>query len=176
MHHSLFIMEQIENKVAKSNLITIDLEYFYPKEEIVTLDISQFLTDGIILKEKEYRNQLKETDWSIYKDKIVLLTISEEAIVPQWTYMLCASFIQPFCSKVFQGSRASFLLNYYQNKISEIDQSQYIDKPIIIKGCSKKDVPSNAYIFILEKLQPVVKSLMFGEACSSVPIYKKKKE
>lgn len=166
-------MQQIENKVAKSGLIQIDLEEFFPKNEVVELDLSDFLFESLILREKEFRQKLKETDWSKYRDKIVLLSLNTDAIVPSWAFILLSSHLLNFSKKVYQGNRQEFLRAYYQEIIQELTLEEYEDKRIIIKGCADKPVPETAYIELVSKLQPVAKSLMYGEACSTVPIYKK---
>lgn len=166
--------KEIINRVANSLLITFDLEEHYPKGPRVVLDIKEWLYEGIILREKEFRLFLDEHDWSQYMDAFVALTCSTDAIIPGWAYMLLTTKLQPYAKKVVQGSLVDLETSLYQSIIENLHVSEYKDKPVIIKGCSKKPVPPNAYLFALNKLQPVAKSIMYGEACSSVPLFKRK--
>lgn len=165
--------EEIINRVANSKLKTIDLEEIYPEGSRVVLDISQWLKEGFILREKEFRSELKSHDWSQYKDSYVALTCSTEAIIPGWAFMLVSTHLTPEAKKVIVGSLDSLETILFQELIEKMDLSTYQDQPVIIKGCSRKPVPENAYIQLIEKLQPVAKSIMYGEACSSVPLYKR---
>ena len=165
----------IENKVAKSPLITIDLEDFYPKNPRVQLDISPWLFQGMILREKEFRAFLEEVNWSDYQDQFVALHCSEDAIIPAWAYLLLSTKLTPYAKKIVVGS-LDLLEDYiFQDIINEMDVEQFRDRPVIIKGCAKVDIPESAYTNLISKIYPVVKSLMFGEACSTVPLYKRKK-
>lgn len=166
--------EEIINKVAQSKLVTFDLEDYYPKGERKVLDVKNWLYEGIILREKEFRTFLAEYDWSQYTDAFVALTCSTDAIVPGWAYMLVATKLQPYAKKITQGSLVDLETTIYQKIIDDLDVSGFQDRPVIIKGCSNKPVPPNAYLFLTEKLIPVAKSVMYGEACSSVPLYKRK--
>lgn len=168
-------MEEIVNRVANSALQVFDLEDYFPKQSIVELDISQWLFGGFILKENEFRDHLKAHDWTQYEDCYVALYCSEEAILPAWTYALVTVYLQPFAPKVVNGTKNELLLSLYQGILSELDYSDFIDKPVILKGCSNKPVPQQAYVLAIEHLMPFAKSIMFGEACSSVPLYKSKK-
>ncbi len=167
-------MSEIVNRVAQSKLITFDLEELYPKGQRVVLDIKDWLHEGFILKEKEFRKHLEEHDWEIYKDAYVALDCSTDAIVPGWAFMLVASKLNPYSKKVVIGSLDDLELSLYQTLLEDMDVSSFEDKPVIIKGCSNKPVPENAYILAMSKIQAVAKSVMYGEACSSVPLYKKK--
>ncbi|GAA4308963.1 DUF2480 family protein [Pontixanthobacter gangjinensis] len=167
--------EEIVNRVAQSKLITFNLEDYYPKGQRFLFDISQWLLEGFVLREKDFREQAKEHDWSQYKDQFVALHCSTEAIVPAWAYMLLSTYLKPFAKKVVIGDLENLESHLYQEVIQNMDVSDLKDKPVIIKGCSNKPVPKNAYIFLINKLQPIVKSLMYGEACSSVPLYKQPK-
>ena len=167
-------MEEIVNKVANSSLEVFDLEDYYPKQELVTLDIAQFLFEGFLLKEKEFRAQLKSFDWNQFQDKYVALYCSTDAILPAWAFMLTASNLNSVALKVVQGDVSKLKNAIYQDVISNIDFSFYQDKPVIIKGCSKKPIPEEAYVMAIQKMQQVARSIMFGEACSAVPIYKRK--
>lgn len=166
-------MSDIVNRVAQSQLITIDLEDYYPKGERVLLDIKDWLFEGIVLREKEFRAYISEHNWSQYQNKYVAICCSTDAIVPGWAYMLVATKLQPFTKNVVQGSLQDLETSNYQTIIENLDLSQFTGKPVIIKGCSKKPVPQNAYLWITQKLLPIAKSVMYGEACSSVPLFKK---
>ncbi|MEM9078270.1 MAG: DUF2480 family protein [Bacteroidota bacterium] len=166
--------KEIINRVAQSKLVTFDLEELYLPGERVILDISQWLYEGLILREKEFRAQLDEMDWSSYQDKYVALTCSSDAIVPGWAFMLVTSKLVPFAKKVVQGNLEALETSLYQEQLVDYDFSDFKDKPIIIKGCSNKPVPQNAYLMAITKIQEVAKSVMYGEACSAVPLYKRK--
>jgi len=168
-------MAEIVNKVAQSALKTFNLEEYYPEGDRYMIDIKDWLFEGIILKEKEFRANLKEHDWSIYKDAYVALHCSSEAIVPGWAYLLITSYLQPVARKIVFGDLEFLNASLYQEVLSDVDISDYEDKPVIIKGCSHKPVPENAYLLALQKLQPVARSIMYGEACSAVPLYKRPK-
>lgn len=168
--------EEILNRVAQSKLITFNLEDFYPKGERFLFDLSQWLYEGFVLREKDFREKAKEHDWSQYQDKYLALNCSTDAIVPAWAYMLVTTYLEPYAKKVVIGDLENLESHLYQEVIEGLDVSHLQDQPVIIKGCSNKPVPKNAYIFLIKKLQPVVKSLMYGEACSSVPLYKKSKK
>ena len=167
-------MSDITNRVAQSKLITFDLEDYYPEGERVLLDISQWLYEGIILKEKEFRKQIDEIDWAGFSDKYVALNCSTDAIVPGWAFMLITSRLQPYAKKVVQGDLVELETQLYSEVIRDLDTEPFADKPVIIKGCSNKPVPPNAYVWATEKIQAVASKLMYGEACSSVPIYRRK--
>ena len=166
---------EIVNRVATSQLITIDLEDFYPKGERVVLDIKNWLYHELILKETDFREHLKNHDWSQYQNKYVALTCSADAIIPSWAFMLISTYISPFSKKVVVGNLATLETSIFQDIIYSIPVDEYLEKPIIIKGCSNKPIPETAYLQLIEKLQPIVKSIMFGEACSTVPLFKKQK-
>lgn len=166
--------EEIINRVTSSNLMTIDLEDFYPQGERVVLDIKNWLYEGFVLREKEYRTYVEEHDWTLYKGKFVAVDCSIDAIIPGWAYMLITAKLQPYAKFTVQGNLEQLETSLYQTVINGLDVSIYKDKPVIIKGCSNKPVPSNAYLWITSKLIPIAKSVMYGEACSSVPLYKKR--
>ena len=166
--------DEIINRVANSKLITIDLEDFYPEGKRVVFDIKDWLFEGLILREKDFRLKAKEHDWSQYQDNYVALTCSTDAIVPGWAYMLLTTYLNTFAKKVLIGNLEILETSLYQDIINKIDISFYIDKPVIIKGCANKPVPENAYILLTTKLMSVAKSVMYGEACSSVPLYKRR--
>jgi len=166
--------EEIINRVAKSNLITFDLEEFYPEGHRAILDIKDWLYEEIILKEREFRAFVEANDWSQYQNQYVALTCSSDAIIPGWAYMLVTSKISPFAKKVVIGNLEQLESAIFQPIIENIDVSDFKDKPVIIKGCANKPVPQNAYIMATIKIQKVAKSVMYGEACSSVPLFKRK--
>lgn len=166
--------QEIINRVAGSVLQVFDLEDYYPEGDRKALDISQWLWEGFVLREKDYRDSLKNHEWQQYAGKYIALTCSTDAIVPAWAYMLVTVYLQPFAKKVVQGSVQDLDIAIYQDLLNGLDYSSYHDKPVIIKGCSRKPVPQEAYVMASQKLLPVAKSIMFGEACSSVPLYKRK--
>ena len=165
--------KEIINRVAQSQLMTIDLEDYYPIGERVLLDIKDWLHEGFVLREKEFRANIVEHDWSQYKNKYVAIYCSTDAIVPGWAYMLIATKLQPFTRNMVQGTLEDLETSNYQTIIEKLDLTQFKGKPVIIKGCSNKPVPQNAYLWITQKLLPIAKSVMYGEACSSVPLFKK---
>ena len=167
-------MEEIVNKVAQSGLISFDLEKFYPQGERVLIDIKENLWQGIALKEKDFRAFIKENDLSDYQDKYVAIICSEDAIIPTWAYMLMASALNGIAKKVVFGNLENLENEIFIEVINNLDLSEFEDKRVIVKGCSNLPIPTNSYVKLTEKLIPVVKNLMFGEACSSVPLYKKK--
>lgn len=166
--------DEIINKVAQSKLVTFDLEDYYPKGERKVIDLKDWLYEGFILKEKEFRTFLAEYDWEQYADAFVALTCTTDAIVPGWAYMLVTTKLQPYAKKIVQGTLVDLETSLYQSIIEDLDVSNYANIPVIIKGCSHKPVPPNAYLQLTERLMPVAKSIMYGEACSSVPLYKRK--
>jgi Protein of unknown function (DUF2480) len=167
-------MDTIVNKVAESGLITLDLEEFYPKEDIVAFDLKDYLFMGMILKEKDFRAALQGLTWGDYKEKHVALYCSAEAIIPLWAYMLVSTNLSGIARKVFAGTQDEMRKQLFIEKIRAINADEYTDKRVVIKGCGDLEVGEFAYVEITNKLTPVVKSLMFGEACSAVPVYKKK--
>jgi len=167
-------MSEIVNRVAQSKLVTLDLEDYYPEGSRMQVDIKDWLFEGLILKEKEFRNQISEHNWEQYKDAYVAIFCSTEAIIPGWAYMLISTKLQPYAKKVVVGSLEDMETVLFQTIIEEMNVSEFKGKPVIIKGCSNKPVPPNAYLWATLKLQPVAKSIMYGEACSSVPLFKRK--
>lgn len=166
---------EIINKVANSSLKTIDLEQFYPSGKRVLFDIKNWLFEELILKEKDFRESVATHDWSQYQHNFVAVTCTADAIIPSWALMLVASKLIPFAKKVVIGDLKTLETAIFQEIISNLPIEEFIDKPIIIKGCSEKPIPEAAFSFLIEKLQPVAKSILFGEACSSVPVFKAKK-
>jgi hypothetical protein len=168
-------MDEIVNKVANSVLEVFDFEDYYPSGIRTQLDISQWLLDGFLLKEKDFREALKNHDWSQFQNHFVAIHCSTNAIIPAWASILVTVYLSPFTKKVVFGNLTDLETSLYQEILSTLDYSKYQDKPIILKGCSKKPVPESAYIMAIQKLQPFAKSIMYGEACSAVPLYKKSK-
>ena len=166
--------QEIVNKVANSALQVFDLEDYYPNGERVLLDISGWLLEGFVLREKDFRETLKNNNWQQYEGKFVALTCSTDAIVPAWAYMLITTYLHPVAKKVIQGSIEQLNVLIYQEILDSLNYEEYAGKPVIIKGCSRKPVPQEAYTLATQKLLPFARSIMFGEACSSVPLYKKK--
>jgi len=166
--------DMLVNKVVQSGIITLDLEDFFPDEPIAELDIKAFLFRGLILKEKEFREAMKANDWTVYQDKIVAVYCSADAIIPQWAYMLLASHCSAVTDRYYFGTAAEVEQQLFLDKLKALNAEQYRDERIVIKGCGTKTVTGQAYLEITRKLKPVVKSLMFGEPCSTVPVYKKK--
>jgi hypothetical protein len=164
---------EIKNRVANSKLKTFDLETLYPKEPTFQLDIKDWLLEELVLQENKFREHAKAHDWSKYKDANLCLHCSSEAIIPAWAYMLLTTYASEFTKLTIVGTLDTLNTLLFNEAISTLDVSSYKDAPVIVKGCSNKPVPQNAYVLLIQKLQPVVKSLMFGEACSSVPLYKK---
>ncbi|OIQ23630.1 DUF2480 family protein [Lacinutrix sp. MedPE-SW] len=165
--------EEIINRVANSKLVVFDLEDFYPEGKRVVFDIKDWLYEGFVLREKDFRESVKNYNWSQHENQYVALTCSTDAIVPAWAFMLITLQLQPYTKKTVLGSLEALETEIYQEIIANLDTSTYKDKPVIIKGCSKKPVPNSALIMLSNKLKPVVKSILFGEACSSVPLYKR---
>ena len=162
----------IVNKVAESGLITIDLEEYYPKADTAVFDLKDHLFMGLILKEKDYREALKNLDWSIYQSKNVGITCSADAVIPMWAYMLGAAYLQPVANEVVFGNEDFLHRTLFLKNLSSINPAEFTDKRVVIKGCGDKTISETAYVEITKLLRPVVKSIMYGEPCSTVPIYK----
>ena len=167
--------DEIINKVSNSKLINIDLEEFYPDGERVLFDIKDWLFEGIILKEKDFRASVKNHNWSGYKNTCVALTCSEDAIIPSWAYLLLASELAVYAKKVVVGNLELLETVLFLEVIQNLNIEPFKDKPIIIKGCAQKPIPPSAFTMLIQKLQPIAKTIMYGEACSTVPLYKRKK-
>lgn len=165
--------DEIVNRVAKSKLITIDLEDYYPEGNRILFDVKDWLYEGFVLREKDFRDKVKSHDWSQYKKSYVALTCTTDAIIPAWAFMLLIVNLEPFVEKVVIGDLDTLETSLYQDIIAHLELSKFKDRPIIIKGCSNKPVPINAYTMLTKELKPIAKSIMYGEACSSVPIYKR---
>ena len=169
------MQEEIINKVANSVLEVFDLEDFYPSGIRTQIDISQWLLEGFLLKEKDFREALKNHDWKQYENHYVAIDCSTDAIIPAWASILVTVYLSAFAKKVVMGSFSDIETALYQEILLTLDYSIYQDKSVILKGCSKKPVPESAYIMAIQKLQPFAKSIMYGEACSAVPLFKKGK-
>jgi hypothetical protein len=167
--------KEIINRVASSKLKTFDLEEIYPEGDRVLFDIKDWLFQELILKEKDFRASVKNHDWSQYKNSFVAITCSVEAIIPSWAFMLIAAEAAPFAKKVVVGDLELLETVLYQELLSFVDLKDFTDCPVIIKGCAEKPIPNSAFAFLITKLQPIAKSILFGEACSTVPLYKAKK-
>jgi hypothetical protein len=167
--------EEIINRVATSGIISLDLEELYHPGERLIYDLKDNLFQGMILREKDFREFLKANDWSVYQGKNVAVICSEDAIVPTWAYMLLAIQLEPFAHKVVFGDLNVLEDKLFSDAIQKIDPEEYRGKRVVIKGCSKFPVPISAYVEITTRLKPVAQSLMFGEPCSTVPLYKKPK-
>ncbi len=163
----------IINRIANSGLLTIDLEDFLPKEEMIYFDLKDHLFRGLILKEKDFREALKNLDWEKFRNKYVAITCSADAIIPMWAYMLVASYVQPIAKDVYTGTIPEMEKHIFLKNISSISTETYADQRVIIKGCGDQPIDNAAYAEITRLLRPVAKSIMYGEACSNVPIYKK---
>lgn len=168
-------MDEIINKVANSTLVVFDLEDYYQKGIRTQIDLSQWLIDGFLLREKDFRTTLLEHNWSQYQDHYVSISCSTDAIIPAWASILVAMHLAPFAKKIVSGNLEDLETSLFQEVLAGLDYTVYEGKPMIIKGCSKKPVPMSAYLFAAKYLQPFARSIMYGEACSAVPLYKAKK-
>lgn len=164
----------IVNKIALSALENIDLEDFFPEDNVMEFDLKPFLFMEMIIKEKDFRESLGKYDWTVFNNKIAAVTCSADAIIPQWAYMLIATYLQPVASEIIFGNERVAVEKILLRNIDAIDLTDYIDKRIIVKGCGDLNVGPAAYLAITKKLLPVAKSIMYGEACSTVPVYKRK--
>ena len=167
-------MEPIVNKVAESGIITLNLEQFLPNN-MMMFDMKSFLFMELILKEKDFRAALLTHDWTKYEHKNVYITCTADAIIPVWAYMLVVSYLQPFAQKVLLANEADAQKIWILEHIQNTETDMYIDQRIVIKGCGEIEIPNEAYVAITQKLRPIAKSIMYGEPCSTVPIFKKKK-
>lgn len=166
--------EPLINKVAESGLVTLDLEQYYPKGETAVFDLKDYLFMGMILKEKDYREGLKTTDWSLYNGKNVALTCSADAIIPVWAWMLAAAYLQPVAKELVMGDEKELHKQLYLKNIAAINPEEFAGKRMVIKGCGETPIADFVYMEVTKKLLPVAKSIMYGEPCSTVPVYKKK--
>jgi hypothetical protein len=166
--------EVFVNKVANSGLITLDLEQYLPAGDPASFDMKEHLFMGLILKEKDFREALKNLDWSVYQDKNVALFCSADAIIPVWAYMLAVTYLEPVAKEVYMGTTEEMNKHLFIKNLEAIDRSGFQDERVVVKGCGEVPIDNFAYAEITRILRPVVKSIMYGEPCSTVPIYKKK--
>ncbi len=166
--------EPIINKVAESGLITIDLEKWYPRDAVAVFDMKDHLFMGMILKEKDFREALKNLDWEAYRDKNVAVTCTADAVIPVWAYMLVAAYLQPVAKEIVMGDEKELHKSLFLKNLSGIQLSEFADKRIVVKGCGETPIADYVYMEITKLLRPVVKSIMYGEPCSTVPVFKKR--
>jgi hypothetical protein len=164
----------IVNKVAESGLVSLDLETYFPRETIAVFDMKNYLFMELILKEKDFREAMKQLDWSQYQDKYVAITCTADAVIPVWAYMLVASALQPFAREIFLGTDVEFHKKIFIDRLHQIDPQEFLDKRVVVKGCGETPIGDFAYLEITSILRPVAKTIMYGEPCSTVPVYKKK--
>lgn len=165
---------EIVNKVKQSKkLVTIDLQKFYDETPVVELDLKDFLYEGLILKEEYFREKLEDHDWSKYEGKYLTVFCSTDAIITRWAYMLIVSYATPYAKDIFEGREEDLLFELYRRKLDSVDWTEYEDRFVLLKGCSNKPVPESIYMHATKKLLPHVAKLMYGEACSNVPVYRK---
>ena len=163
----------VVNKVAESGIITFDLENYSPKGETAVFDLKDYLFMGLILKEKDFRESLKNLDWEVYRNKYVAITCSADAIIPVWAYMLVVSYLQPVAKDAVLGDEKELHRRLFLKNLATVDANEFTDKRIVVKGCGETPIGDFAYAEITKLLRPVAKSIMYGEPCSTVPIYKK---
>jgi hypothetical protein len=166
--------DPIVNKVAASGLITLDPEKYFPKGETAVFDLKDYLFMGLILKEKDFREALKQQDWEKFRDKNVAVHCSADAIIPVWAYMLAATYLQPVAKEIVMGDEKELQKNIFLKNLLQIDTNEFIDKRVVIKGCGETPIGDYVYMELTRLLRPVAKSIMYGEPCSTVPVYKKK--
>jgi hypothetical protein len=165
---------EIVNRVSNSQLVTFDLEELFTPGERVLFDVKSLLFQELILREKDFRDFIKIHDWSQYANKYVAITCSADAVVPTWAYMLLTAALQPFASKVIFGSLQDLETALFKQSLDKIDWQRYANAKVVIKGCSKVEVPVSSYVEVTNRLRPLASSIMFGEPCSTVPVFKKK--
>ena len=166
--------DTIINKVASSGLITLDLEQYLPKGEFMAFDLKDHLFMGLILKEKEFRETLRTMDWSVYQGKYVYITCTADAVIPMWAYMLAMTYLQPLAKDVYAGDENEMFRHLVLKNMGNMDTNPFIDQRVVIKGCGDEPVENYAYAEIVRILRPIVKSIMYGEPCSTVPVFKRK--
>ena len=170
-------VKPIVNRVEQSGLITIDLENYFPtRQEIVSIDLKDFLFKGMILREAEFRETVKNTDWKNYEGKYVSLFCSADAVIPMWAYMILSSQLAPFVKDVACSAPEHAAEIFLYRNIANINMNDFKNQLVIVKGCGDRKIPEAAFVQISEQLTKVVRSLMYGEACSSVPVFKKSKD
>jgi hypothetical protein len=166
--------EPLVNKVAESGLITLDPEKFYPRGELAVFDLKDFLFMGLILKEKDFREALKNLDWEKYRDKNIAIVCTADAIIPVWAYMLLAAYLQPVARDIVLGDEKELHKTIFLRNLARLDVNEFADKRVVIKGCGETPIGDFVYMELTKLLRPVAKSIMYGEPCSTVPVYKKK--
>lgn len=166
--------DPIVNKVAESGLISLDLEQYYPAQPIELFDLAEYLFRGMILREKDFREAMKQLDWTIYTDKYVAVTCSADAIIPVWAYMLVAAGLQPVAKDIYLGTIEAFRKHLFLKSLGQIDPRQYADQRVVVKGCGDTPIGEFAYLEITRILLPVARTIMYGEPCSTVPVFKKR--
>ena len=166
--------DPIKNKVDESGIITFNLEEYFPNYEIIDFDLKQFLFQELILREKDYRKALLEFDFNNYKNKTVCIICSADAIVPVWAFMLAATYLQPIAAKIFYGNQEQFIQQSMTGQLLKVDLNQFQNQRVVVKGCGEKPVPTGVYVAITNLLLPFAKSIMYGEPCSTVPLFKRK--
>ena len=166
--------DPIVNKVAESGLITLDLESYFPKDKTAVFDLKEYLFMGLILKEKDFREALKNLDWEKYSDCHVAVTCTADAVIPVWAYMLVASYLQPVANDIIMGDEKELQKKLFLANLAGININEFADKKVVIKGCGETPIADYVYMEITRLLRPVVKSIMYGEPCSTVPVFKKK--
>ena len=169
-------MEEITNKVKNSGIITIDLTDYLPQNEIIEIDLAQNLWQGLVLKEKDFRTYIAEENWAKFQGKIATIFCSADAIIPTWAYMLVASSLVDYATEIYVGNKAEATIKYVSKQIEQLNEADFSEARVVIKGCAAIENPETLFLELTTKLRPVVKSLMYGEPCSTVPVYKKKKE
>ena len=168
------VPDAIINKVAESGLVTVNLEDFYPEEEIKVFDLKDYLFRGLIIKEKDFREALKNVDWKGYTNTNVALTCTADAIIPVWAYMLVTSYLQPVAKNIVLGDEKKLTETLLLRNIDRMNTKDFADKRVVVKGCGELPIPDSAYLYITSVLLPHVKSIMYGEPCSTVPVYKRR--
>lgn len=168
------IQENIVNKVAQSGLITIDLAKYAPQEEIIVYDIKNNLFHELILREKDFRDFVKDHDWSQYQDKHIAITCTSDAIVPTWAYMILANKLTPYAKTISFGTKEEITKELFTEAIQKIDYTAFQDQRIVVKGCGDIFIPESAFVLFTSNLTKVAKSIMYGEPCSTVPVFKRK--
>lgn len=165
-------MSALVNKVATSGLITLKLEEYWPKHAMAEFDLKDYLFMELILKEKDFREAIKAHDFSQYQDKVLLVYCSADAIIPAWAYMLVAAAASDYAADIYQGTEQEYLRDHYRKVATELNPEAFMGQRVVVKGCGEREVPAAAYLAVTARLRPVVRSIMFGEPCSTVPVYK----
>lgn len=169
-----FMDGAIVNRVAESGIITLDLKDLLPRDEMAIIDLKDYLFMGLILREKDFRATLSAMDWTAYQDRMVILTCSTDAIIPAWAYMLLATYLQPYAREIHQGTPDNIIEQLWAAAAAQIPTEGYRDQRVVVKGCGDREVPASVYVAVASRLRPIAKSVMYGEACSAVPIFKRK--